>query len=73
MKSLVSRHMLRAAVGSILVGIVSQATLSFAADDPSTENEQFTRAGGPRVELRVAGPVKNSAQTVVRMPRFGRG
>lgn len=62
---------LQLAATSALVIIAAHPTPSFAADDQ--DNVHFTRAGGPRVELRVTPPQRELTQVAARATRFGRG
>lgn len=62
---------LQLAATSALFILAAHPNPSFAADDQ--DDVHFTRAGGPRVELRVTPTKRESTQVAARATRFGRG
>ncbi|MBX9961657.1 MAG: hypothetical protein K2Y35_01290 [Burkholderiales bacterium] len=62
---------LQLAATSALIIAAAHATPSFAAGEQ--DDVHFARAGGPRVELRVTSPKRESTQVAARMTRYARG
>lgn len=59
------------ATTSALVAPAALATPSFATE--AQDEVHFTRAGGPRVELRVTSPTREGTRMTERTTRYARG
>lgn len=64
-------NVLSIAMPAMTLAIATQATPAFAGD--AADEVHHTRAGGPRVELRVTPPQREPAPMVASTVRYFRG